>query len=191
MKKITSLTLNLIILSTLFIVTSCGKEYNQINGILEDAKNHNKKIVNVQSELRPYFDSFMKKSLCFKKRPHFNNLTIKMTESLPLNKNGGQIIGKCKRPGSMYTDTSPQTILILESYWINATIQEREKLVYHELTHCTLDGDHSDDPNSVMYENATTFSDADYETYYDKAMKDMFDQRSACFFEFDATLYPN
>jgi len=43
------------------------------------------------------------------------------------------------------------TIHISGDYWIRLNDHERRVVLFHELTHCTMNEEHSDDPTSYMY----------------------------------------
>jgi hypothetical protein len=63
------------------------------------------------------------------------------------------------------------TINIDREYWnTRATPEEKTQLMYHELTHCILDKDHSEDPNNYMYPTIIPMA---YEDLIIQVKKDM------------------
>lgn len=98
----------------------------------------------------PYVTEFMTITVPVAKiNKIFNVGTIYMTEDLS---NGGKALGECYMG-------NPWSINLRKSWWDAANDMDRRGVVYHELTHCVYNLEHSTDPTSYMYKYQVHFYD--------------------------------
>ncbi|MCP3932093.1 MAG: hypothetical protein GY705_23725 [Bacteroidetes bacterium] len=98
----------------------------------------------VDSSLQPYFDSFEYEASL---RGLDINLLEAGVEGYIENIEDDGVIGQCQ-------SGSGRRILIDDQYWKRASSMQRESVIFHELGHCYLQRDHSDD----SYSNGTCVS---------------------------------
>ncbi len=77
-------------------------------------------------------------------------------------------------------------IVVEPNFWNEATIYDREAVVYHELGHCFLDRDHCDyrykdkHKASIMAANFETGDSTDYKERHDEYVKELFNPDPHC-----------
>ena len=90
--------------------------------------------VEINDELLPYFERFESEATSRGiEAPVTTLVSGKLTDI------DGDVVGQCEH----YTN-SPNTVLIDQQYWQNATDLEKEYLLFHELGHCYLERSHLD-----------------------------------------------
>lgn len=99
---------------------------------------------------------------------------------IPSTKKGYRTLGVCY---GFRMPTVFRSIEIDQEYWRTASFYERESTVFHELAHCVLDLEHTDEltgdflmslrPKSLMY----PYSFSDYETYRKEYIRELFSRK--------------
>lgn len=128
--------------------------------------------IKYQLELSSFVRSFEKQCNCTVDVP----ITI---EKIPSNEPGYTTLGLC------YAFRWPKvfrSIKIDVDYWQKANFYQKESTVFHELAHCVLDLEHTDEmtgeylwirPKSIMY----PYSFPQYETYRKQYWKELFSRK--------------
>lgn len=100
--------------------------------------------------------------------------------AVPSDKDGYKTLGVCYgfRMPSIF-----RSIEIDKDYWATASYYEKESTIYHELAHCQLDLEHTDEwvgdyvlfgrPKSIMY----PYSFPQYEVFRDEYIKELFSRK--------------
>ena len=136
----------------------------------------------IDPEVKPYYDSFVKKSACFHSRPALSNLSIKLVSRIPTSDGTGYMAAFCDV-------TNAQVIRVSRMFWDTATEAQKERLIYHEMGHCTLGLKHVEDRNAIMAYSVFTTTDQEYQQNYESLIETMYSEVSSCEFEFDSTIY--
>ena len=97
-------------------------------------------VVETDAELQPYFDLFAQEA---EARGFVVDYEAERIEGLIQDIPDSAIQGQCFRNTS-----KPKKVIIDVDYWNNATKEEKEFIIYHELGHCFLDREHLNDANS-------------------------------------------
>lgn len=166
---------NLTLILLLTTIGACGKLIPQtpVSGGVRG---------NIDPEVKPYYDSFVRKSACFQSRPALSNLTIKLVPKIPTADGTGYMAAFCDV-------TQAQVISVSRMFWDTATEAQKERLIYHEMGHCTLGLKHVEDRNAIMSYSVFTTTDQEYERNYETLIETMYSEVSSCEFEFDPTIY--
>lgn len=93
-------------------------------------------LVETDPELLPYFDLFATEAA---ERGFTVDYEAERIEGLIEDISQGNVLGQCFR-----NEKKPRKVVIDRVYWNNASEQEREFLIFHELGHCFLDREHDD-----------------------------------------------
>ncbi len=91
----------------------------------------------VQTELQPYFDSFVEEALLRGK-----SLDMTRVNGVIEDIEGTQVLGRCEQASE-----SGNFVTIDAAFWNKATYWEKEYVIFHELGHCVLDRRHLEDQN--------------------------------------------
>lgn len=98
---------------------------------------------NIDKQLQPYYNTYM--GLVSLYCPKIKD-TLKPQISIYFNyHNDDNWVGIC------YLYKNKFVVQIDHKYWVNTTEDDRKEIMYHELSHCVLDLDHSPDPKNYMY----------------------------------------
>lgn len=73
------------------------------------------------------------------------------------------------------TFVGPSKIEVTQHYWLESTPARKEQAIMHELGHCILNRDHTQNPNSIM--QTTGVSDEEYLSRRDSFLRELFINR--------------
>lgn len=110
---------------------------------------HDPKVYRVDAEFTPYMDTFKTEAMNRYVVIFIPYLIMIFGDTSHL---GSDVVGYCAM-----MRTTPR-IVIQREFWDQATPQEKENLIFHELGHCVLDRDHTQTflpdgrPESLMYD---------------------------------------
>lgn len=148
----------------LLLIFSCGKR-PETPKIASHYSNGNE---SMSGEIRPYFDNFTDQAKCLNIPLNYNSLKI---EILPDKISS---IGVCT-----WSSDGNMNIVIDAGYWDKLSLPNREKVVVHELAHCTLRKSHTEgDIFKVMNSHLYTGLEWEFVNNYDQRIKEVFDATS-------------
>jgi hypothetical protein len=136
------------LITTLFLLTSCGA------GATTTTSNE-RKVTNkctlpaisrsIDEEILPYVTEFSEDALSYRAACFYTGRIVFAP------KLDGQVIGYC---------LPPFKVVLSREYWDKASEDTRRTLVYHELGHCSLNSEHTDE-DSFHIMNPVLLSDWD------------------------------
>lgn len=94
-------------------------------------------ITDIDDTLRPYYDDFAREAQARGIEVDYGDVPISASLSQTLNVN---VAGTCLR-----RDNAENEIRINRNYWNSADELEREFVMFHELGHCFLNRDHTEE----------------------------------------------